>query len=242
MRLLRFVPEQTSFDFVRRHLPAFAFSIVLALITVGSLWVQGLNLGIDFRGGILIEARSGQPIDIAALRQTLEAQNLGETEIQQFGDDHDVLIRIQEQEGGEEAQAEAVRKIQAAMGDTYEYRRTELVGPKVGQELLRDGILATLLAIAMITIYVAVRFEWQFGLSALLATFHDVFITFGLFSLFRLEFNLTAVAALLTLAGYSINDTVVVFDRLRENLRKYRSLDLKPSSICPSTRPCPAPS
>lgn len=226
MRLLRLVPENTNIDFVAKRRLAFAFSLVLLLATLASLVVQGLNLGIDFRGGILIEAQAPEPVDVGKLRSQLGTLDLGEVQLQEFGSPRDILIRIQQQEGGETGQRDAIEQVRALLGDTYEYRRVELVGPKVGDELLRDGLLATALAIIGITLYVAFRFEWQFGVAALVATFHDVVVTVGLYSVLGLDFDLTAVAALLTLAGYSINDTVVVFDRIREILRKHKSADL----------------
>lgn len=226
MRPLRLIPDNTRFDFIGKRFAAFAFSLLLLIVTFVSLGVQGLNLGIDFKGGILIEAHSESPVDISALRARLATQGLGEVELQQFGSPNDILIRVQQQPGGDAAQREAIDTVRSALGEGYDYRRTELVGPKVGAELLRGGILATVLAIIGITLYVAVRFEWQFGVAALIATFHDVMTTVGLFSILGLEFNLTTIAALLTLAGYSINDTVVVFDRMRERMRKQKSAPL----------------
>lgn len=227
MKPLRLVPDNTAIDFAKWRFFGFGISLILLLITVGGLFSPGLNLGIDFRGGILIEARAQEPIDNAALRQQLGGLGLGEVQLQQFGSPNDVLIRVQQQEGGDAAQNAAVQKVRAALGDSYEYRRVELVGPRVGGELMRQGTIATVLAIVAIAAYVAFRFEWQFGVAALIATFHDVFVTVGLFIVLQLEFDLTAVAALLTLAGYSINDTVVVFDRMREQMRKHKSADIK---------------
>lgn len=226
MKPIRFIPEKTNFDFVRMHKAAFALTAFLVLASVVSLVVQGLNLGIDFRGGILIEVAASDDVDVGDLRSRIGGLGLGEVEIQNFGGPRDVMIRVQRQEGGEQEQERAIRAVRAELGDGYEYRRVEFVGPKVGAELLRDGILATLLAVAGIALYVGFRFEWQFGVSAMISTFHDVAVTVGLFSLLQLEFNLTAIAALLTLAGYSINDTVVVFDRIREILRKRKSATL----------------
>lgn len=223
---LRFLPESPSFDFIGKRTVAFLFTLALFVLTVGSLGLQGLNLGIDFAGGILIEAKADRDIDAGDLRTRLNGLNLGAVELQQFGGPRDILIRVQQQDGGESANNAAVNTVRTALGPGWEYRRVELVGPKVGGELLQDGIIATVLAVIAITIYVAFRFEWQFGVAALICTGHDVIITVGLFSLLQLEFDLTAVAALLTLAGYSINDTVVVFDRIRETMRRYRSLDL----------------
>lgn len=224
---LRLIPDNTQIDFVRWRLPAFAFSLLLLVVAVASLWVQGLKLGIDFAGGILIEVRAAQPVDIGAVRERLGTLNLGEIQLQQFGEPTDLLIRVQRQQGEEREQQAAIQAIRNALGPGYDYRRVELVGPRVGSELLRDGIIATALAVLGITLYVAFRFEWQFGIAALIATFHDVTTTAGLFSVFQLDFDMTAIAALLTLAGYSINDTVVVFDRIRETLRRRKSADLK---------------
>jgi preprotein translocase SecF subunit len=161
------------------------------------------------------------------MRGQLNDLGLGDVDIQGFGSDRDVLIRVQMQPGGEQAQTAAIETVRRSLGTGYEYRRVELVGPTVGQELLTAGIVATVLAVIAIALYVAFRFEWQFGVAALIATFHDVFTTVGLFAVLQLEFDLTAVAALLTLAGYSINDTVVVFDRMRETMRKNKTMPLR---------------
>lgn len=226
MRLLRLVPDNTRIDFVGARKPAFIFTILIFLATVASLGVQGLSLGIDFAGGILIEAKSDKDVDVGSLRNHLQGQNLGAVELQQFGGPREILIRVQQQEGGEAANRAAIETVRGAMGEGWEYRRVELVGPKVGGELLRDGVIATALALIAIGVYVAFRFEWQFGVAALVATAHDVIVTAGLFSVFQMEFDLNAVAALLTLAGYSINDTVVIFDRIREIMRRNRSLSM----------------
>lgn len=226
-RPLHFVPPDTKIDFVAKRWVAFAVTLLLVILTVGSLATKGLNLGIDFKGGILIEAKAQQPVDTGALRAQLGALNLGEVNLQEFGSPNDVLIRIQRQEGDEEAQQKAIESVRSTMGSGYEYRRVEVVGPAVGEELLHAGILATVLSILAIAVYVGVRFEWQFGVAAFLSTLHDVFVTVGLYSVTQLDFNLTSVAALLTLAGYSINDTVVVFDRIRETLRRQKAVDLR---------------
>src|ERR1700722_3330609 len=227
LRPLHFVPRETHIDFVSKRWWAFGVSMLLVLITIVALCVKGLNLGIDFKGGILIEAKAPQAVDIGNLRETLNTLNLGEVSLQQFGSPGDVLIRIQRQEGDEAAQSLAIQHVREKLGADYEYRRVEVVGPTVGKELLHAGIMATVLAMLAISLYVGVRFEWQFGLAALIATFHDVLTTVGLYAVLQLDFNLTAVAALLTLAGYSINDTVVVFDRIRETLRRQKASDLR---------------
>lgn len=226
MRKLRLVPDNTAFNFIGKRYIAFAFSLTLFVLSLVFLATKGMNYGIDFRGGIQMEVRAHQAIDVGALRGKLATLGLGEVQLQQFGGADTVLINIQQQPGGDAADRAAVEKVHALLGTSYDYRRVDLVGPKVGSELLHAGIIATALAIVAITLYVGFRFEWQFGLAALIATFHDVITTAGLFSILGLEFNLTAVAALLTLAGYSINDTVVVFDRVRETLRKNKTMPM----------------
>ena len=202
------------------------FSILLVAASVGILFARGLNFGIDFRGGILIEVRMPGPADLADLRGTLGQLGLGEVTLQEFGEPTDVLIRIQRQEGAEAEQVRAIETVTATLGDAVEYRRTEFVGPTVGAELIEAGTIAVVLAIAAILLYIWLRFEWQFGVGAVVALTHDVVSTIGLFALIQHEFNLATVAALLTIAGYSINDTVVVFDRVRENLRRYKKATL----------------
>jgi len=189
-------------------------------------FTKGLNFGIDFRGGILIEVRTEGPADISKLRSSLSGLGLGEIQLQEFGQPSDVLIRIERQPGGEKAQLVAVEKAKGALGDQVDYRRTEFVGPKVGGELIEAGITAVLLALGAMLVYIWFRFEWQFGVGAVVALLHDVVLTIGIFALLGLEFNLSTVAAILTIAGYSINDTVVVYDRVRENLRKYKQMPL----------------
>ena len=225
MRTFRFVPDNTSFDFVRHRFVAFGVSLFVLVVGVISLPLQGLNLGLDFTGGLLVEVRAAQPVDVAGLRTQLAGLNLGEVQLQQSGE-REYLIRVQRQAGGDKAQEAAIQSVREALGDRFEYRRVESVGPRVGDELFTGGLIATALALAGIALYVTVRFEWQFGIAALAATFHDVVSTVGLFSVFRIEFDLTAVAAILTIAGYSVNDTVVVFDRMRETLRRHKSSDL----------------
>ncbi len=222
LRPIHFIPPDTKIDFVAKRWVAFSVTIILLIVTVLSLMIKGLNLGIDFKGGILIEAKASQVVDIGVLRTEMNTLNLGEVELQQYGSPDDVLIRIQRQEGDETAQMKAIQTVRDKLGTEYEYRRVEVVGPTVGTELLHGGIIATVLAMAAISLYVGLRFEWQFGLAALIATFHDVLTVVGLFSFLQLDFNLTSVAAILTLAGYSINDTVVVFDRIRETLRRQK--------------------
>ena len=224
---IRLFPENTKIDFVDLRFIAFTVTSLMVVAAVILLFVPGLNFGTDFKGGILIEARSSDAVDMGGLRKNLDGLGLGGVEIQEFGSNKDVLIRMERQDGGEEAQNKAISIVRETMGTSYEYRRVEVVGPRVGEELRHAAILALGLAMVMIGCYVAFRFEWQFGVAAVIATFHDVFVTVGLYAALHLEFDLTAVAALLTLAGYSLNDTVVVFDRIRENLRKHKNATLK---------------
>jgi len=224
---LRLVPDNTSIAFIEKRFVALIFSIFLTVGSLSLLGVKGLNLGIDFLGGILVEVKTDGPADVAGLRNKISNLGLGEVSIQEFGAPDDVLIRVQRQKGGDAQQQEAVAIISEAIkAEVIEFRRTETVGPTVGAELKEAAILAVLLAIGAILLYVWFRFEWQFGLGAVIALSHDVLATIGLFSLLGLEFNLASVAALLTIAGYSINDTVVIYDRVRENMRRYKSMPL----------------
>lgn len=227
MKKLRIVPENTAINFIGKRLIAFAFSAALVLGSLGLALGSGLNLGIDFLGGILLEVKTDGPADVSKMRSDLGALGLGDVSLQEFGSPDVVLIRVQRQEGGDEAQQKAITIIRGAMGEHIaEYRRTETVGPTVGAELQQAALLAVGSAILAILVYIWFRFEWQFGIAAIIALIHDVLTTIGLFALLQLEFNLATVAAVLTIAGYSINDTVVVFDRVRENLRKYKKLSL----------------
>ena len=225
MRGLRFIPADINISFIPKRIMFFIFSAVLITSSVGLFLTKGLNYGIDFQGGILMEVRTDKAASISAMRTTLGNLGLGEVALQEFGQPTDVLIRVQRQEGGEGAQQIAVEKVKAALGSGVDYRRTEFVGPKVSEELFWDGVMAVSLAILAILVYIWFRFEWQFGLGAIVALTHDVLSTIGIFALLGLEFNLSTVAAVLTIAGYSINDTVVVYDRVRENLRKYKKKD-----------------
>jgi preprotein translocase subunit SecF len=225
---IKLVPDTTRFDFVRWRMFWFFVTAGYVAISLGFVAFHGLNLGIDFKGGILMEVKTKGPANIDAMRGKLSDLGLGEVALQGFGAPDDVLIRVQRQEGGEEAQQAAVEKVKGALTDNVEtYRRTEFVGPKVGSELIRGGIIAVVFSLLAIAAYVWFRFEWQFAVGGIVALAHDVIGTFGLFSITGLEFNLSSVAAILTIAGYSINDTVVIFDRVRENLRKYKTMDIK---------------
>jgi preprotein translocase SecF subunit len=226
MARLTIIPDNTNIDFVGRRLVAFAVDGLLVVATIVSLYVQGLNLGIDFTGGVVIEASSEKTIDLGALREKLGTLGFGEVALQNFGSDKAVLIRVQPSQQVTGQEQEAANKIKQALGPSFKIDRQEAVGPKVSGELFQTGVIATVLAILMIAVYVWFRFEWQFGVAGMLATGHDVLVAVGMYSLFQFDFNLTSIAALLLLAGYSINDTVVVFDRIRENRRKFRQMPL----------------
>ena len=225
MRGLRLLPGDINLSFIPRRKIFFVFSILLVVSSIGMYLTNGLNYGIDFKGGILIEIKTtGGPANVKAMRSNLSGLGIGEIGLQEFGAPNEVLIRIQAQEGGEKAQQLAIGQVKTALGSGVEYRRTEFVGPKISEELFWNGVYAVSAAILAILVYVWFRFEWQFGVGAVVALVHDVISTIGIFALLGLEFNLSTVAAILTIAGYSINDTVVVYDRVRENLRRYKSL------------------
>ncbi len=222
-----FFPHDTKIPVMQLRRYCVTISWVAAIIAVALIFTKGLNFGIDFKGGALFEIQSQTgPVDIASLRSKLGALNLGDVQIQGLDKPTEALIRVEQQEGGEKVQQEAADKVQKALGSDIKIRRAEVVGPAVSGELKQAGIIAVSLAIVGILLYIWFRFEWQFGVAAILALVHDILITIGVFSLLGFEFGLTEVAALLTLAGYSINDTVVVFDRIRENLRRYKKMPL----------------
>jgi len=227
MRLLRIVPDDTKFDFMRFRRISFPISAVLSILAIVLYFTHGLNFGIDFIGGTLMEVQSKSgPADLARMRSTLNGLGLGEVQLQQFGAPTDVLLRVAQQPGGEKAQQAAVTKIKDALGDSVEYRRVEVVGPRVSTELLAYGTLGLVLAILGILIYLWFRFEWQFALGAMIANVHDLVLTIGYLSLTQIDFDLTSIAALLTILGYSLNDTVVIYDRIREMLRRYKRMTM----------------
>ncbi|MGA7674482.1 MAG: protein translocase subunit SecF [Rhizomicrobium sp.] len=232
MPLLRFLPEATNIDFIGVRYYAFALDGLLLLISILSIAFHGFNLGIDFKGGVEMQVKSAQVVNIAKVRNEVTGLGFNDQEIQNIGGgsacdkpvNSCVLIRVQPKanQDGNAAKVE----IQKKLGAGYSVQSFQVIGPKVSHELFESGVYATILAIIAIAIWVAIRFEWQYGISAAIATGHDVFVTAGLFSVFHFDFTLTSIAALLTLAGYSINDTVVVFDRIRENRRKYKRMKL----------------
>ncbi|MBA4173291.1 MAG: protein translocase subunit SecF [Hyphomicrobium sp.] len=222
-----FFPHGTRIDFMRYKSLCFGLSVLAMALALGLFLVKGLNYGVDFKGGSLIEVQSKSgPADLSSVRQKVGGLGLGDVQIQSFGAPSDVLIRVEQQPGGDKAQQDALNKVVAALGDGYVQRRVEVVGPAVSSELRTTGIIAVLASIFAIIMYVWFRFEWQFAVGTVVALAHDVLVTVGLFSLFNLEFDLGIVAALLTILGYSVNDTVVVSDRIRENLRKFKKMDL----------------
>ena len=223
--LLRIVPDDTKFDFMRFRRISFPVSAVLSIAAILLYFFHGLNFGIDFIGGTLMEVQSKSgPADLAKMRATLGGLQLGDVQLQQFGTPNDVLIRVARQPGGEVAQQEAVAKVRQALGDEVEYRRVEVVGPRVSTELLAYGTMGLITAIFAILIYLWFRFEWQFALGAMIANVHDLVLTIGYMSLTQIDFDLTSIAALLTILGYSLNDTVVIYDRIREMLRRYKRM------------------
>ena len=225
---LRIVPDDTKFDFMRFRRISFPISALLTLLAIGLYFAHGLNFGIDFKGGTLLEVQSkAGPIDIGAMRTKLDALGYGEVQLQEFGSNGEVLIRIAQQPGGDDAQQKVMTRVKATLGDDIDYRRVEVVGPRVSQELLGYGTIGIIAAIFCILIYLWFRFEWQFALGAMIANVHDLVLTIGFMSIAQIDFDLTSIAALLTILGYSLNDTVVIYDRIREMLRKYKKLAIE---------------
>ena len=214
------------YKFNKFYKPFTAISAVLVIISLLLLGIKGLNLGIDFKGGTLIELRAiDKQIDISSLRNSFSKMNLGDVAIKNFGNDKDFLIKFEKKGDNKSLIQNIKKKLDAYLGTGYEIRRVENVGPKVSNELLKGGLIAIAASLGAMLFYIWIRFEWQFSIGAILALFHDVLIPMGIFSLFSLEVNLSIVAAILTIVGYSMNDTVVIFDRVRENLKKH--LDIK---------------
>ncbi len=242
MKLLRLAPENTKFGFMRFRRWSYPFSAVMSLISVALFLTVGMNFGIDFSGGTLMELRAKTGAsDVAALRAIGDRLNLGEVEVQAFGNSNDVTMRMRVQPGGDAAQQVAVKKVQDAVGANYEFRRVEVVGPRVSGELVQSGTLGVVLSIVAVLTYLWFRFEWQFAVSAVIATMHDLLLTVGFFAVTQLEFNTTSIAAILTIVGYSLNETVVVLDRIREMMRKYKRMgiaemiDISVNAVLPRT-------
>jgi preprotein translocase subunit SecF len=231
MRRPRLVPDNTKVPFFRYRWIAFGWSLFVLLGTIILVATSGLNLGIDFKGGVLLEVRTPGPADLALMRSTLGELDLGEVSLQTAGSDEQVMIRAKAPEGDETAQRAAVEQIKSALneriGAGLSYQRAEFVGPRVSQELLLNSVWAVLISLLGVLLYLWFRFEWQYGIGAIASLIHDVSATIGLYAISGIEFNLTSVAAVLTIVGYSLNDTVVIYDRVRENLRRYKALPLE---------------
>lgn len=226
MRLFSWITKDTNIDFLKGRKIAYALSIILSIATIVSIYTTGFNYGIDFSGGVLVEVKSKSgPVDVDKVRQDLSVLNLDELNLQSVGENNEqLMIRAQANNADEESQRQAVNKIKEILDKDFSFERVESVGPQVGEELKFSGIMASLLAILAISLYIWFRFEWKFAVCALMGLFHDVFIIVGLLSMMHFDFSLTTIAAILTLAGYSVNDTVVTYDRIRENLQKYRKM------------------
>ena len=242
MKLLRLAPENTRFGFMRFRRFSYPFSAAMSIVSVLMFILVGVNFGIDFAGGTLLELRATSgTADLGQLRAAGESLGLGNVEVQGFGAPSDVTVRIGLQPGGDPAQQAAVDKLRTAIGEGYEVRRIEVVGPRVSGELVQSGTLGVVVSIFAVLIYLAFRFEWQFAVGAVIATMHDLLLTVGFFSITHLEFNTTSIAAILTIVGYSLNEAVVVLDRIREVMRKYKRLstadmiDMSINAVLPRT-------
>jgi preprotein translocase subunit SecF len=242
MKLLRLAPENTKFGFMRFRRVSYPLSAALSIISVILFLFVGMNFGIDFAGGtqVDIRAKSGE-VHIADIRAKAESLGLGPVEVQQIGSDSDVLLRLNVQPGGESGQQTAVAKLRDAFSSDYEFRSVDAVGPSVSSELVQSGTLGVVVAILAVLTYLWFRFEWQFAVGAIIGTMHDLLLTVGFFCVTQLEFNQTSIAAILTIVGYSLNETVVVLDRIREVIRKYKRLstaeivDMSVNAVLPRT-------
>ena len=215
----------TNYNFSSKFKHANIFSIVLFLLSVILIFFKGLNYGIDFKGGTLIELRSNDT-EASSIRDVLKNMDLGDINVKKFGKEGDFLIKIEQKDENKKLIPEIKKKLLDNLNSDVNFRRVESVGPKVSTELLQSGIMAISLSLAAMLFYIWVRFEWQFSIGSIIALFHDVIITLGIFSLLSLEINLSIIAAVLTIVGYSMNDTVVIYDRIRENLGKFHKLDI----------------
>lgn len=228
---IRLIPSATAINFMRQKWLAFGISMLLTLLSIGLMATKGFNYGIDFSGGVVIEMRTETKLELSKVRDVFaNSDELGEVSLQHFGSENDIMIRFQPKLQAGESQQQAIDKVKSllttTLGEKIEYRKVDYVGPQVGKELKTDAAIALALAVVGIMIYIWVRFEWQYGVGAILALTHDAVLTLGIFSLFGLEFNLTSIAAILTILGYSINDSVVIYDRIRECLRKYKKMEM----------------
>ena len=225
MPILRIIKSETNINFMRIKKLTLFISSILFFLSLSLVFIKGLNLGIDFTGGSLIEVRFKENIDLNNLRMKMNKLDLGEIQLQTIGNGNDIVIKVQDKKNNENTQSETIQIIKNNLSDkSVEYRRAEFVGPKVGGELVNAGIIAVIFSLIGILIYIWIRFQWNFALGAIIALVHDVILTLGFFSVLQLEFNLATVAAVLTIAGYSINDTVVIYDRIRDTMRKYKQI------------------
>lgn len=229
---IRLIPGKTNINFMKMKWLAMGASVLFILATVVLVLTRGLNFGIDFTGGVVIEIRTKEVVNIADFRASLSKYpELGEINVQNFGSANDILLRIQPQDVADGEQLKAVNHVKEILANEIkseiEYRKVDYVGPQVGKELVFSGVLALVLALAAMMVYIWFRFEWQFGLGGIFALFHDAVVTVGFYCITGLEFDLTSIAAILTIIGYSINDSVVIYDRIRENLRKYKKMPLE---------------
>ena len=225
MELYRLIPHDTKIDFVSKRNYVFLFSVIITLSSILAFIFNGLNYGVDFRGGFVMEIRTQEKADIGALREKLNSLQLGEVSLQEFGSDKDVMIRMPSSGESQAQQNATLDKVKAALGDNVEYRRLEKIGPKIGNELVHDAIMAVIISLCAILLYMWIRFEWQFAICGVIALAHDCIVLMGLYSMCHyFEFNVNSIVALLMTASYSIHDSVIVFDRIRENMLSYRNL------------------
>jgi preprotein translocase subunit SecF len=228
VRLLRLVPDDTKFDFMRFRPIAFAFSMVITILTIAGFLHFGLHVGIDFKGGTLVELQAKQgAANMADLRSRLGTVNIGEVQLQEFGGPSLVLVRYGEQPGGEEGQQAALKRVRTVVEADYDVRRTEVVGPTVSAELVQMSVVGLILSILAVLVYLWFRFEWQFALGAMVATVHDITVVVFFYVVTRTDFDITSIASLLTIVGYSLNNTVVIYDRIRELLRKHKKMPIE---------------
>lgn len=232
LQLIQLIPPNTKINFFGHRFYAIFASCVIIFGSLGCLYFKGLNFGIDFTGGTVIEVQTPDVPDLAKIRTSLNALGLGEISLQSFGGERDLMIRMRQQEGGPEAQQAALAQVRDTLDAEFvegevDYRRTEFVGPQVGKELKRTGAIAMLVAMLGIMSYIWFRFEWQYGVGSMFALLHDVVGIIGLFSLTQMHFDLSTLAAILLVAGYSVNETVIIFDRIRENLRKFKKMPMQ---------------
>lgn len=226
MALLTPVPYDTKIDFIRQRFVSMGLSLLISLASIIGVFTIGLNYGVDFKGGYLLEVRSETPFNLQELREKLDALNLGEVKLQEAGSPNDIMIRMEKKQDEGTTQNVTIDKVKQTLGDQVQYRRIETVGPKVSETLKKNGLMAVVLALLAMLVYIWFRYEWQFGLSGIIALVHDCITVVGFYVFTGFEFNESAVVAILMTAGYSINDTVVIYDRIRENMRKFKKMGL----------------